>query len=805
MLGEGAVVLPGTQGVRFRVYAPGAVTVAVAGEFNNWSTTANMMTRDAEGYYATTVASARVGHRYKFVVNGTLWRKDPWSLQVEGSSEGSNSIIVDLTAYQRRATNWQTPRIEELAIYQLHLKGFQYNADGLTYRHGRVFRDFIDTKLDYLTDLGVNCIHIMPMHEFPGEDSWGYNPVFFHAPESSYGTPEEFQELVDACHERGIAVIVDIVYNHTAGTDNTHFWDFDGTADNPHGGNRQFYYNDTRALTFWGPEPNYGHPRTRARFFENVRVMAELYRVDGFRMDAVGFVRGESTDGNDWAGWQADDGWAFLRDFNNLARSYHNTRFLSIAEDIATNASITQNTSEGGAGFLSQWTETDLRQIMANPSDAARNNNAIRRIIERFYPINYGLYEMVKYHSSHDKVGALNDGPRLPVLIGDPNAWYARRRTALANALIMFSPGTPLFFMGDEKYETRSFTEQAGTALDWTLRDRNRGFYEFSRDLFMLKRQARALHHNNYQMTAANDGENLISWRRWGVQGEVLVIAANFSAFDKDFWIDFPSNGRWFQIINSMWTHYGEFDSNNNPSFEVSNNWASVRIPGYSIIVMSTTHELPPGRVWQVTPEDEGFANGATVALKWGATARAESYAVYVGNTRDAVAAATPASPEYRGRVTGTEHLLEAMTAGQVVFWRIDAINGIGTSQSEVFSFRDLEDDSQVDGRITWRPAQPRAGGSVTITYRPNPALTGLSPITIHRGFRIGGVDWRETIGQPMTDRGDGTHEVNVAIPTNAEAMNLVFNYQAQIWDNNGQQDWRIPVQPGLPLGIIVY
>jgi len=362
-LGEGAIVLPGNGGVRFRVYAPGASTVAVAGEFNNWSPTANPLTRDAEGYYSATVATARTGQKYKYVVNGTLWRKDPWSLQVEGSDEGSNSVIADLKAYQWRATNWQTPRIEEVIIYQLHIKGFQYNRDGLVYAPGNVFEDFVETKLDYLTDLGVNCIHIMPVNEFPGEDSWGYNPVFFHAPESSYGTPEDLQRLVDECHLRGIAVILDVVHNHTDGQHNTHFWDFDGTANNEFGGNGQFYYNDDRARTFWGPEPNYGHPRTKARLLENVRVLAELYRIDGFRMDAVGFIRGESTDGNDWFGWQAEDGWQYLRDFNTLARSYHGGRFLSIAEDIASNRDITKNASEGGAGFLAQWAETDVRHM----------------------------------------------------------------------------------------------------------------------------------------------------------------------------------------------------------------------------------------------------------------------------------------------------------------------------------------------------------------------------------------------------------------------------------------------------------
>lgn len=806
-LGEGAIVLSGDQGVRFRVYAPGAQTVAVAGEFNGWSISANVMVRDAEGYYSTTVASARPGQRYKFVVNGTLWRKDPWSLQVEGSDEAANSVIVDLRAHQWQSDSWQTPRIEELVIYQLHLKGMQYNGDGLTYRHGQVFNDFTNTKLDYLTDLGVNAIHIMPMNEFPGEDSWGYNHVFFHAPESSYGTAQDFQRLVDECHKRGIAVILDLCYNHTDGRENTHLWDFDGTANNQYGGNGQFYYNDNRALTLWGPEPNYGHPRTRARLFDNTRLFADLYRIDGFRMDAVGFIRGESTDGNDWFGWQAEDGWNFLRDFNNLARSYHDGRFLSIAEDIATNGDITKNASEGGAGFLSQWTETNMRWMMASPSDSDRSIENISKIIGHYYPVNYGMHEMIKYHSSHDKVGALNNGPRLPVLIGDPNEWYTRRRTMLANATIMFSPGTPLFFMGDEKYETRSFREQVGEGLDWTLRSRNRAFYEFSRDLVALKVRAEALHHNNLEIPHSVPADNLITWRRWGQNGEVIVFAANFGNFDKDFWLPFPNNGRWLEVINSAWTHYGEFDNANDRKFDVSNNWAQVRMPGYSIVAFSQTHELAPGRVWNVTPLNNAVSGGSSPSLAWGKTSRAESYDVYFGTDAAAVAAATRTSPEFKGTQATTTFDPGALAGGDVRYWRIDASNGIGTTKSEVFRFTHAGTNTATNGRIAWTPAQPMRGGNVTVTYFPQGGpLEGRTPITAHRGFRVAGTDWTSTVGQTMTRQSDGSHTVTIPIPANAEAVNIVFNHAETTWDNNSRQDWRIDtIERSTSSGLVIY
>lgn len=799
-LGEGAIVLPNNQGTRFRVYAENATTISVAGEFNGWSMAANPLTREpASNYWSTTVANAQPGHRYKYLVNGTLWRKDPWSLQVEDSDEAANSVIVDLNAYPWQATSWQVPRVEEVVIYQLHLKGFQYHNDGQAYADGNVFDDFVDNKLDYLEDLGVNCIQVMPIAEFPGKDSWGYNTVFFHALESSYGTPADFQRLVDECHLRGMAVIVDIVHNHTDGQHNTHYWNFDGSDDGDQwGGNGQFYFNDARAATLWGPEPNYGHPRTRARLLENARLFAELYRVDGFRMDAVGFIRNEDWGGGvDWFGSADGDGWAYLRDFNNTVRAYGGGRFLSIAEDIASYGSITQNTGEGGAGFLSQWTETDMRYRMANPSDDARRPNDLRRILENYYPVNYGLHEQVKYHSSHDKVGALNNGPRLPVLIGDPDSWYARRRTMLANATIMFSPGAPLFFMGDEVYDTESFSEHVGQGFDWTLPRRNRAFYEYSRDLVALKTQAPALKESTLWVDILDNGRNLMSWRRWG-GGQEIVFIANFGNFDQNVTVPFPSNGRWLQVVNSTWTHYGEFDAANDQDFQVTGNSANLFVPGYSIIAASTTHVLAPGRVWNTAPIADGFSAGSPTTLSWRKTSRAESFDVYVGTSESAVANATTTSPEFKGNQASLTYVLDPVVAGQDVFWRIDAVNGIGKSKSEVFRFTPLNPATHgVNGRVVWTPATPIQGGTATITYLPlGGVLDSRTPVTAHHGFRIGGNNWQSTTGVATTPQPDGSLQVIVSIPADAQAINLAFNHNGSIWDNNGGQDWTITVAP---------
>lgn len=801
--GEGAIALADGSGVRFRVYAPNAATISVAGDFNSWSDSAHPLVKDGEGYWSATVSAAAHGDRYKYVVNGDLWRKDPWSFQVEGSGEDANSVIVDFTQYQRKSTDWQTPPVEDLVIYQMHVKGFQYNNDGLAYVPGKVFRDFVDTKLDYLVDLGVNAVHLMPINEFPGEASWGYNPVFYHATESSYGTPLEFMELVDECHARGIAVIVGVVYNHTAGNDNVHYWDFDGTAFSEFGGNGYFYYTDERALTFWGPEPNYGHPRTRERFFENTRLLADVYKVDGFRMDAVGFVRKESGDGNDWGGGDVEEGWQFLRDFNNVARSHHNGRFISIAEDIANETAITKNASEGGAGFLSQWAETNMRYIMSQSDDANRSIDDVKRILGYWYGVNYGLHELVKYHSSHDKVGALNDGPRLPVLIGDPSAWFTRARTRLANGIILSSPGIPLIFMGDEKYSVRSFSEHAGEGLDWTLRDRNRDFYEYSRDLIALKTTTGALRANNLEIPAEHLDNKLVNWRRWGNNGEVIVYAANFAYNDQSFWIPFPSQGNWHTILNSNWNHYGGEDPTEPNVISVNGEWVEIQVPGYGMVAFSKDLELAPGRVWNVAPGNGGSAPSAgTVTLDWQDTSRAQEYHIYVGLTQEAVASATGTSPEYMGTRTQSDFTLHGLAENELRFWRVDAVNAKGATPSEVFRFTTPTGEIGVSGRISWTPAQPVAGQEITVTYDvAGGPLAGAAAVTAHQGITVGGDDWQRVVQTPMIAAGGGQFRLTMTIPQDAEFIDLAFFNQDEQWDNNGGQDWHIAVQQPQPQG----
>ena len=211
--GMGAV--PYTDGVTFRVWAPFVSAVSVAGSFNGWDAQDAPLAQEGNGYWSVDVAGAQVNDQYKFVITNPnlaepLWKNDPYARSMTNSV--GNSVIAD-PDYLWQSVGYSTPPWNELVIYELHVGSFLFDPAG---RSRRGDFDTVVSKLDYLQDLGVNAIEVMAADEFPGDISWGYNPAFIFAIEESYGGPNGLRRLVDAAHQHGLKVIIDIVANHTA-------------------------------------------------------------------------------------------------------------------------------------------------------------------------------------------------------------------------------------------------------------------------------------------------------------------------------------------------------------------------------------------------------------------------------------------------------------------------------------------------------------------------------------------------------------------------------------------------------------
>ncbi|MGF1536999.1 MAG: alpha-amylase family glycosyl hydrolase [Elainellaceae cyanobacterium] len=547
--GMGAI--PHGDSVTFRVWAPFASGVAVASSFNNWSDTATPLTHEDNGYWSAQVSEASVGDEYKYVITNrdsgeVLRRIDPYAREVTNSA--GNAVVADLDFSWEE--DFSTPPWNEMVIYEMHIGTFNDEPGGPPGDFSSAIK-----RLDHLRSLGVNAIQVMPAAEFAADFSWGYNPAHPFAIESAYGGPRAFKAFIEAAHQRGIAVIFDVVYNHL-GPDDLDLWRFDGWSEN--GGGGIYFYNDWRSRTPWGDtRPDYGRPEVRQYLRDNALLWLDEFRVDGLRWDSTVNIRTVSGEGD------LPDGWSLMRWVNDEI----NARFpekISIAEDLQNNAWITKDTEADGAGFDAQWSSAfvhPIRDAVIAAADEQRDMAAVRDAISHRY--NTDAFERVIYTESHDEVA--NGRQRVPEEISpeDPGSWFARKRSTLGAAIALTAPGIPMIFQGQEMLEDEWFHDQ--DPIDWSKLDTYRGIYTLYRDLIRLRRnwdnQTAGLRGQHVNVHHVNNQDKLIAYHRWadGGPGDDVVVVANFADRTHDAYaIGFPNGGQWRVRFNSDARAYGE-------------------------------------------------------------------------------------------------------------------------------------------------------------------------------------------------------------------------------------------------------
>lgn len=552
--GMGAVPFEG--GVTFRVWAPHATAVAVAGSFNGWSDTAAPLHRDGGDTWSADIQAAKVGDQYKFVLrsphrDGALWKNDPWARSLTNSV--GNSIIAEHD-FAWHDTGYRSPGWDELVIYQLHVGSFHFDPGSA---NGRGNFDTVVGQLDAIRDLGVSAIQLLPADEFPHDISWGYNPSYIFAIESSYGGPNGLRRLVDAAHARGLGVIYDVVYNHL-GPDDLDLWQFDGWNRDGHGG--IYFYNDDRRATPWGhTRPDYGRGEVRSYIRDNALRWLEDRHCDGLRWDATGYIR--NRDG----GWGPDipDGWNLMQWIHREIRARQPWK-ISIAEDMQENEWLTKPVEQGGAGFSAQWGAGFLhgvRAMLTAQEDGGRDMAKLAGLIgQRF---NGDAFQRVIYTESHDEVAENNGKARVPELIwrGNAEGWHAQKRSTLGAALVMTAPGIPMIFMGQEFLQTGAWTDAA--SLEWERAERFAGIRLLYRDLIRLRRDwygtTRGLRGQGVAVHHVNDRDKVVGFHRWdrGGPGDDVVVLANCSARGfADYRVGVPRAGRWRVRFNSDWRGY---------------------------------------------------------------------------------------------------------------------------------------------------------------------------------------------------------------------------------------------------------
>ncbi|MSR44680.1 MAG: 1,4-alpha-glucan branching protein [Phycisphaerales bacterium] len=610
------------NGTTFRTFAPFADSVAVAGTFNFWSTTSRPLFSEGNGYWSFDVPLAQAGAQYKFHVRrGTqaLWRNDPRARDLVSSV--GNSVVYDPNTFVWQTQNFSIPSWDKLVMYEMHVGTFGTSTSGAT----PSTLDQCVAKLDHLVELGVNVIALMPTCEFPTDRSWGYNASYLFSVESAYGNPNDLKEFVDAAHSRGIAVTTDVVFNHIGPSD-MDMWQFDGWSQNNLGG--IFFYNDYRAYTPWGDtRPDFGRGEVRTFLRDNALMWLNEFRMDGLRIDGTKYIRRVGQDGPD-----IPDGWSLLQWINNDIDAISPQKLI-VAEDMDVNHFMTKTTGAGGAGFDSQWDSSfypPIRTAAITPNDADRNMFSVRDAIAFSY--NGSMQQRVIYSESHDEVA--NGKQRVPEEISPGNAgsWYARKRSTLAAAIVMSSPGIPLLFQGQEFLEDEWFRDDV--PLDWSRKITYAGIFKLYQDLIALRTNAtgvsRGLSGFSTNVFHVNNTDKVIAFHRWQNGGELddTIIIANFSATPKlNYRIGVPRAGLWKCRFNSDWTGYSS-DYANTLCVATSTDsapWdglaqsALVSVGAYSVIMFSQGDPPPT-----YSPQDlnhDGVVNAAdlTVLLSaWG-------------------------------------------------------------------------------------------------------------------------------------------------------------------------------------------
>ena len=587
--GMGANLIPG--GCSFRVWAPHAKAVSVVGCFNGWDAEAHFLAEEEAGYWSGVVSGAQYRDEYQYAIHTAdrvFTKNDPYARELTNSN--GKSVIIDPTFDWGDTEGYRTPPWNEWVIYELHIGTFH---DEPGERPGTFDRAI--EKLDYLAhELGVNAIEIMPSNEFPGSHSWGYNPSHPFAIERDYGGPKALRRFIKAAHERGIAVILDVVYNHL-GPGDLDLWQFDGWSDIGHEGGI-YFYDDNRAHTPWGhTRPDYGRGEVRQFLRDNALFWLEEFRLDGLRFDATSYIRAV----NGFAG-ELPEGWGLLQWINNEV-NWRQPWKMMVAEDLRGNSWVTKPTDSGGAGFDSQWSGEfvhPIREAIVSQHDHDRNMFQVADAIRQRF--NGDPHQRVIYTESHDEVA--NGKARVAEEIW-PNyadSWFSKKRSSLGAAVVLTSPGVPMLFQGQEFLEDRWFADT--DPLDWSRCERYRGIVRLYRDLIRARRNwfdnTRGLRGDHVNVFHINDQSKVLAMHRWdqGGPGDDVIVILNFSnqVFER-YRVGLPQTGTWKLRINSDAAEYdvdfGEIsvfdtyaDSGDYDGFAFS---GEIALPPYSALVLS--------------------------------------------------------------------------------------------------------------------------------------------------------------------------------------------------------------------------
>jgi 1,4-alpha-glucan branching enzyme len=562
-------MVDGAGGVWFAVWAPNALSVSVAGDFNVWDNGAHPLKvrGDGSGIWEGFIPGVPEGTRYKYHIisgydNYRADKGDPFACFWE-TPPGTSSVVRDLT-YEWDDEEWMNQRRAHnsldspISAYELHPGSWrrvpEENNRSLTYRELAVYLP------EYVKDMGFTHVEFTPVMEHPFYGSWGYQTTGYFAPTSRYGTPQDFMHLVDRLHQSGIGVILDWVPSHFP--DDIHgLVFFDGTHLFEHADPRKGFHPDWNSYIF-----NYGRNEVRSFLLSSALFWLDTYHADGLRIDAVasmlyldyGRKPGQWAP-NEYGGRENLEAVSFLRKLNEeVYREYPDVQ--TIAEESTAWPMVSRPAYVGGLGFGMKWNmgwmHDTLGYFSKDPLFRKYQHGTLT------FSLLYAFSENFMLPLSHDEV-VYGKGSLISRMPGSDLEKFANLR--LLFGYMFTHPGKKLLFMGAEFGQWREWVHDS--SLDWHLLEQplHQGLRRWMQHLNILYRGEPSLHeldfeNKGFEWVDFSDWEqSTISFLRRGKSPEeALLVICNFTPVPRhNYRVGVPEEGGWREMLNSDAPEYG--------------------------------------------------------------------------------------------------------------------------------------------------------------------------------------------------------------------------------------------------------
>jgi len=540
--------------VYFVLWAPNKNYVFLTGDFNNWELSdSNLMKRDSDGStYWLKVSGLDPNKEYVFqyFVDGSIRIADPYTEKIsdpwndkwipdsiypnliaypEGKAQGTASTLkINQEKYMWQTTNFTAPEANNLRIYELHVRDFVEAGS---------FRAVME-KLDYLENLGINAIEFMPVSEFEGNDSWGYNPSFYFAVDKAYGTKNDYKKLIDECHKRGIAVIQDIVFNHSYGQSPLVLLYMDGdkvSAENP-------WYNVSSPNTAysWGYDFNHESSATKAFVDSSLQFWLTEYKIDGFRFD---FTKGFTNKSGD--GWAYDASRiAILSHYNQTIKKVNKNAY-TILEHFTDNSEEKQLVDSG----MMIWGNTNYNYLQAGKGLNTNGESDFSWI--SYQKRGWSHPGVVGYFESHDEERLMYEVEHNSQsnFLGQLN--LALPRAELDAVFLLTIPGPKMIWQFGELGYDYSINENGRVGRkpirwDYFENASRKRIYDVYAALNKLRTDFPLFNTDSFSLEVSSNVKSIHLYS----DSTNAVILGNFDSRKKAMIPGFPSKGTWYEFFS---------------------------------------------------------------------------------------------------------------------------------------------------------------------------------------------------------------------------------------------------------------